>query len=266
MPLESNPAASAAGQQTQTTATVPTVQTAAAVASAQTVTIPLDQLNAFTTMQARLAKIEEDRQKDAAEAVRKDTEALAAKGQLETALQQLRQQSDQAVQAERMKLAQIEERAKRYALEGELARTLAAQQLVPGGAEQLTQLWRSHFRVDPEGETFKVQHADFSARRALRHRPACRSASSPISSGPRIRPAGPAVRTRPVSRHRRRRPIRAVALQPKNMSEAIIMGMKAMAQERPDARLSGSSSLADDGTIVRGKSDGFGLRPLRKQA
>jgi hypothetical protein len=136
---------------------------ASPVTAPQTVTIPLEQLNAFTSMQARLAKIEEERQAAAAEAKRIEAETLAAKGQLEKALQDLRKQSEDAVNAERARLAQTEERAQRYALDGELSRVLSGQNLVPGGADQLTQLWRGQFIVEPQGDSFHVRTPTFQS-------------------------------------------------------------------------------------------------------
>ena len=60
----------------------------------QTVTIPLDQLHAFTSMQARLAKVEEDQQRRAAEARAEQVKVLAAKGQVEEALHAQREQAE----------------------------------------------------------------------------------------------------------------------------------------------------------------------------
>ena len=59
----------------------------------------------------------------------KDAEIKAspAKGQIEQAFALRRQQAKATIEAERAELKQTEERAKRYALDGELARALAAQ-------------------------------------------------------------------------------------------------------------------------------------------
>ena len=65
--------------------------------------------------------------------------------------------------SERASRSAVEERAKRYALDGEVSRVLASQPLVPGGAEQLTQLWRSQFVVEPQGDSFTVRTPTFQS-------------------------------------------------------------------------------------------------------
>jgi hypothetical protein len=203
----------------------------------QTVTIPLDQLNAFTSMQARLASIEETHQREATEAARRESEALAKKGELESALQQLRQQSDQAVAAERSKLTATEERAKRYALDGELARTLSSLPLVQGGAEQLTQLWRNQFQVQAEGESFAVRTptfqtvgqfvADQLAKAEYAHflRAQNTGGTAGSTGGHQAAPTPPA---QPGSN------------QPATLGEAVILHMQNMKKEAGDPRLNTS--------------------------
>jgi hypothetical protein len=243
MSVEATPAAAPAA--TTAPAAPPTT-----AAQPQTVTIPLDQLNVFTSMQARLAKIEEDRQRDSAEAARREAEALAKKGELEASFQQLRQQSETAVQTERAKLMAIEERAKRYALDGELARGLASQPLVPGGAEQLTQLWRNQFMVEPEGDTFKVRTPTFQSVGdfigAQLGRPEYAHflrAQNPGGGTGGASPAGQSAPTAPAAI--------APPPEPRNFSEAVILQMQAMEKAKGDPRL--------DPKL------GFGLRGIGKQ-
>ena len=84
------------------------------------------------------------------------------------------------MQTERARLTQVEERAERYALDGELSRALAACNLVPGGAEQLTQLWRNQFLVNA-GDSFAVRTPTF--RRSEDTSPGgSHSPNTPISS------------------------------------------------------------------------------------
>jgi hypothetical protein len=150
--------------QTSVTSTVPVttpvpvaVVPPVAAAAPSTVTIPLDQLQAFTAMQARLATIEaEGRQREAQVEADKAT-AMIKRGEIESALALMKKQSDDQLAAERGKLAATEERAKRYALDGELARVLANQPLIPHAALHLTKLWRSEFNVVPAGDSFNVQ-------------------------------------------------------------------------------------------------------------
>jgi hypothetical protein len=127
----------------------------------QSVTIPLDQLNAFTAMQARLARVEEEQQRREAAAREEQIKILAAKGQVEEALRTQREEAQRSLDSERALRAQTEERAKRYALDGELARVLGSQSLVTGGAEQLTALLRDQFVVEPQGNSFAVRTQDF---------------------------------------------------------------------------------------------------------
>jgi hypothetical protein len=131
----------------------------------QTVTIPLEQLQTFTSIQARLAQVEaEQRQRDDAARV-EQVKLLAQKGEIENALRIQREQAEQQINSERAQRATIEDRAKRYALDGELARVLASQPLVPGGADQLTQLWRSQFTVEAQGDSFAVRTPTFQSVR-----------------------------------------------------------------------------------------------------
>jgi hypothetical protein len=148
-----------------TPATPAAAVVAAAPVQPQTVTIPLEQLQTFTSIQARLAQVEADqRVRDDAARV-EQVKLLAQKGEIENALRIQREQAEQQLNTERSQRAAIEERAKRYALDGELSRVLASQALVPGGAEQLTQLWRSQFTVEAQGDSFAVRTPTFQSVR-----------------------------------------------------------------------------------------------------
>jgi hypothetical protein len=212
------------------------------------------------SMQARLSKMEEDRARDAAETTRQQSEALAAKGQLEQALQQLRRQSDEAVLAERQKLAQTEERAKRYALDGELARTLAGQPLVPGGADQLTQLWRGQFNVQPEGDSFAVRTPTFQSVgefvAAQLGRPEFAHflrAQNPSGGTGGASPATQVPHTHAATT--------TLEPEPRNLGEAIVRQMAGIAKNQAaNAHLSGGSHLSELGARVNEPAAGFGLR------
>jgi len=125
------------------------------------VTIPLEQLQAFTAIQTRLAKIEEENRVREAQAQQEQAAILAKKGEIENAFALLKTQSDRDLAGARADKAMLEERAKRYALDGELSRVLANHPLVPGGAEQLTKLFRSEFQVEPAGDSFAVRTPTF---------------------------------------------------------------------------------------------------------
>jgi hypothetical protein len=231
---------------TMTTAAVSATQLdTVQVSPPQTVTIPLDQLNAFMAMQARLAKVEEDQQRHEAAAREEQVKILAAKGQVEEALRTQREEGQRALEAERVQRAQTEERAKRYALDGELARVLSSQPLVAGGAEQLTQLLRDHFVVEPHGNSFHVRTQDFKSVGnyigAMLGRPeyahflrAQNSGGGAGGGGGLSAPTSPAIPAAPV--------------EPKNFSEAVIMQMATAARTTADPRLT--------------PAVGFGLRGL----
>jgi hypothetical protein len=226
------------------------LQTVAPVAQSQTVTIPLDQLNAFTAMQARLAKVEEEQQKRDATAREEQVKILAAKGQVEEALRAQREEAQRALDAERIQRTQVEERAKCYALDGELARALSSYSLVAGGAEQLTQLLRDQFIVEPQGSSFAVRTQEF------------KSAGEHIGSmlgrpefAHFLRAQNPAGGTGATgTQSTQSTPANSVGdSQPRNFSEAVIMQMAATQKQFADPRL--------NPTIP------FGLRgmPLAKQ-
>jgi hypothetical protein len=120
-----------------------------------------DQWKDFVQTQSRLAELEAAENRRAAEAAAAEVRALAAKGQIQQAFDLQRIQAEEALKAERAKLTDIENRARRYALDGELARALAAHPLVQGGADQLTKLIRHEFVVEGQGESFVVRSADF---------------------------------------------------------------------------------------------------------
>ena len=212
----------------------------------QTVAIPLEQLNAFTAMQVRLAEVEEEQHHRDEAARTEQVRILAAKGQVEEALRAQREQADRDLQAERMSRIEIEERAKRYALDGELARTLASQPLVAGGAEQLTQLWRDQFLVEPQGNSFTVRTQDFRsvgdfitaqlARPEYSHFLRAQNPRGGTGGGTSVQ----STQTSPANS--------APQVEPKNMSEAVLMQIAAMQKVLPDARL--------NPTVP------FGLRPL----
>ncbi len=151
---------------TPTPATTPP-PTPATPAGPVTVTLPWDQIQALQAAQTRLATLEaEQRQRDH-DVQQREAQLLAETGKVKEALEMLRKQSDDQVNAERVAKAKVEERTQRYALDGELARTLASQPLVPGGAEQLTQLWRHQFQVEAQGDTYAVRTPTFETVQAF---------------------------------------------------------------------------------------------------
>ena len=186
-------------------AATPPATPPAAAPQPQTVTIPLEQLQTFTSVQARLAQLEaEQRQRDES-ARAEQVKLMAAKGEIENALRLQREEAQKQLDAERSSRAAVEERAKRYALDGEVSRVLASQPLVPGGAEQLTQLWRNQFIVEPAGDSFTVRTPTFQTVGDFVQAQLARSGVRAFPSALRTRAAElPAQRAPTRSRRRRR--------------------------------------------------------------
>jgi hypothetical protein len=145
----------------------------------------------------------------------------------------------------------LEERAKRYALDGELSKALASQPLVPGGAEQLTQLWRNQFQVEPQGESFHVRTPTFQsvgdfvgaqlARPEYAHflraqNPTGGTAGTTGAHQAAPTPASPAAPTTP-----------------KNFGEAIVLQMQEIYKGQPsDARLNPAAPMGlNSRSIIR---------------
>ncbi len=150
-----------AGTPTPAAAPSPTTPATPAPAGPVTVTLPWEQIQALQASQTRLAQLEaEQRQRDH-EVQQREAQLLAETGKVKEALEMLRKQSDEQVNAERVAKAKVEERTQRYALQGELARTLASHSLVEGAAEQLTRLWQHEFQVEPQGDTYQVRTPTF---------------------------------------------------------------------------------------------------------
>lgn len=199
----------------------------------QTVTIPLEQLQTFTSIQARLAEMESAQRTQQEAAQQEQARILAQKGEVENALRMLREQSEQTLGAERQRLVQVEDRAKRYALDGEISRALSAHNLVQGGAEQLSQLWRSQFLVDTQGDSFAVRTPTFQSVGEFVSQQLSRpeyahfvraSTQGGTATGQTIQaaqtpPAGPT----PMP-------------QPRNMGEAVILHMQGLQKIQGDAR------------------------------
>lgn len=135
-----------------------------APAPPQTVTIPLEQLQVFTATQARLAQVEQEQRQRDADAQREKADLLVKKGEIESAMKLLREQTESQVNAEKARFAALEERAKRTARDRELALALAAQPLAsPAAAQQLTTLFRDEFNVEEQGGSFVVRTPTFQS-------------------------------------------------------------------------------------------------------
>ena len=249
---------------TQQTTQVISPQSAPVAPSAQQtvptgITLTAEQWAAYTSTQSRIAELEEVERRRANDAQAAEVKALQAKGQIEQAFALQRQQAQLELEAERKRLKDTEDRAKRYALDGELARSLASQPLVAGGAEQLTQLWRNQLSVEPQGDSFAVQAPGFQpvsswiAVQLGRPEYAHFLRSQNTGGGTQGGPPGTQglMTTTPQS---------PPPVQPKNMSEAIMMQIAAQQKNTANPLLSGATQEQADGSVTRQPALGFGLR------
>jgi len=260
MPLDPTPSPAQPAAPAPTGTAAPTGQAPPAPAEPQTVTIPLETLTAFTAMQARLAQVEAQNLAREQQAQQEQATILAKKGDVEAALQLLRTESDRAINAARADLTMATDRAKRYAVEGELSRALAGQPLMPGAAAQLTKLWRGEFSSEPTGDTFQVRTPTFqsvgdfvAAQLASPDYAHFVRAQNPTGGTGGLNPAGQATPTGTVQP--------AVRSEPKTLSDAIILTMREMGQ------VSGVPGQTDPGGADgRQPRSAFGLRATSGQA
>ncbi len=127
----------------------------------QTVTIPVDQLQQFAQVQARLAQLEAEQRSREEAAAAEQARLLAAKGQVEEALKSIQSQSELKLRVEAEARLRTEERAKRYALDNELNRALSMHPLLPGTVDQLAMILRGGLQVQAEGESYVVRTPTF---------------------------------------------------------------------------------------------------------
>ena len=220
-----------------------------APAGDQPATVPIsqDQLQQFMAAQTRLAQLEtEARQREeaaSAEAAR----LLAAKGQVEEALKTIQSQSEAKLRAEAEARMRTEERAKRYALDNELSKALAGHPLLPGTSDQLTAILRSQLQVEAQGDSYVVRTPtfvpalDFVSQTLAR--PEFAHFLRPHGAGG-AGAGGAATTPTPVANP-------TPAPEPKNFSEAIILQMKAMQQQKQEQ------------PAALDPRQGFGLKAIR---
>lgn len=165
MTSEETAAAAAAITAATTPAPTPaaTPTPAPQAAAPVTVPIPADQLQNFLGLQSRIAQLEaENRQRETA-ATEERVRILTEKNDAVNAVKLLREQHTTELKTANDARLGVEESARRYALDGALARALAAQPLTEGSAEQLTMLWRGEFQVHQENGTFTVRTPTFQS-------------------------------------------------------------------------------------------------------
>ena len=241
------PAAAAVASPTATpTATSTSTPAAGGQTPAQphTVTIPLEQLQAFTAVQARLTQMEADqRQRDEASRA-EQVKLLTARGEVEKAMQIQQEESRKALEIERVARATNEERAKRYAKTSELKSTLSKYPLVPAAVDQLASLFERELQVDASGDNYVVRTpqfqtcADFvAAQLASGDYAHFLRASNPNGGTAGGGSSGAASTPTPSATATQEPP-------PKNFGEAIVRQMQQVAKEQPsDPRLNPAAAM-----------------------
>ncbi len=233
---------------TSTPATPAAAQVAAPLAAVTTpdpksaVTIPLEQLTAFTAMQARLAHLEAETTTRNEAARAEKIKLQVANGEIEAALRTQREDAEKALTTERVTRQGIEERAKRYAIDGDMARELAGQKLVPGAAEQLCHLWRSQLVAEPHGDSYRVQTPTFQSVKDFVStqlaQPNYAHFLMPGTSGGTGGTAGGGLSSPTPSANA------TPAVEPKTLGEAVILHMQGLKQSKSaDPRLDLSSPM-----------------------
>lgn len=234
-----------------------------APAAPQTVPVSLEQIQNWTSMSARLAQLEADQRTKDEAAKAALVAAMAAKGDIENALRTVREDSATALKAERDKLAAIEERARRHALDSQLSQALASHRLVEGGAEQLTKLFRSEFVVDQEGESYKARTPTYEpigafiaaqlGRPEFAHFVQAKNPAGGIAGT-----GGQGTTPTPIAETAT--PVAAPIV---NMGDAILRQASTMKAVLGNGQAQLGVVVAADGSIVRQRAESFGLKPIR---
>ena len=206
-----------------------------AATTQQTVTIPLEQLQAFTSIQARLAEMEAA----AAQPSRKPPSrsrpaSWPRRAKSEEALRMLREQSEQAVQR---RAAEV--RPDRGA--GQAVRPGRRGLPDPGRAQPRPGRRRAArpslaepVRGRCPGRVLRRAHADVPDGRRFRLAAARPAGVRPLPPG--VEPRGGRPPARRSRRPRRRPPARHPRPQPRNMGEAVILHMQSIQKAQGDAR------------------------------
>ena len=237
----------------------PAVQTPAAG-----ITLTPEQWAAYATTQTRIAELETAERGRASAAADAEIKALQAKGQIDQAFAVQRQHAETLLEAERKKYRDTEDRAKRYALDGELGRALSAHQLTVGAAAHLTKLLRDEFTVEAQGDSFAVRSKDF---RSVGDFITATLATPEYSSFVRaLNPGGGTAGGTAVQSAQTAPANPAAAVQPRNLGEQLAAAMIARGNTAPDARIAGAGALNPDGSFGPQAAPAFGLRPMARQA
>lgn len=223
----------------------------------QMIQIPLEQLQAFTGVQARLAEIEAAQRAQQEAAAREVQNALLAKGQAEDAVRLIREESERTLAAERTRLAEEQRRSQNYAIDVEVARAMGTHVFASAVARQAFEAEvRRQLIVEANGNSFAVRTPTFQTAEqvvagmvanpeyapflAPRGNPGGGTAANPAAPAP----VNPATQTQPIPA------APAAAPGPKNAGEHLLAWYK---EQRAAMGVPPSPSL--DKTMP------FGIRP-----
>lgn len=210
--------------------------------SDQTVTIPLSQLQAFTSIQARLAEMEASDRAQREAAQRAQAEAQMRQGQLEDGLRMLREQSEQQLADERQRVVEVQRQAQTYAIDMEVARAMVGHTFASDRARRAFESEiRAELVAEANGNTFVVRTPTFQSAADL---VASRLANPEYAFLLAPRGAGGTANGQP-SQALPTPPATppAAAPAPANMGEAVIAYMNSMKAASGDARYNPSLSM-----------------------
>ena len=277
MPLATDPAATLAAITTPVAAAVPApapdpvivvTQPAPVVTAPPTLpaeerfSIPKSLYERFTSNEVELARVKAEKDAEVARIKIAEATAIAKAGDAERAVELLRSQAAAELEVERTQKRDTESRAKRYALDAELANALNSHQLADGSAEQLKSLFRGAFVAEPEGDTFKVRTPDFQSVGAyigaMLGRPEYQKFLAAKNPGGGVGPNPGAAQTTPTPAAVVAEPVK----QPSNLGEALVMDAlsRSTAATQVDPRMSGGYTF-QNGRPVRSEGAAIGLRP-----
>jgi hypothetical protein len=215
-------------------------------------TVPVEQLNKLLDNNRRLAELEAEQRQQQEAARTAQIKLLADKGEVERALNETRTDLQKRIDAEAAARAASEDRAKRYAVDSEVATALSQFPLVPGGADQLKVLFRGNLMAEARGDTFAVQTPgtlqpakDFIASQLGRPEFAHFLRANNPAGGTGGATGAAMTTTTPAAN--------PTQVQPKNFGEAIILQMQAIAKEQPsDARMNPAAPMGlNSRSIIR---------------
>lgn len=207
----------------------------------------------FTRMQNDVARLRTLEASRAAELLAADARAAIARGEVDAVVRQTQQ-----------RVAEAEDRARGFAIESEIARSLSQHSLVAGGAAQVSALLKGHFTADPAGNSFAIRSRD---GRAAADYVAAKLGSDEFAH---FRSAGATGPANPATGQPTMQPSPPVTIPPQfasptNFSEAMIAADLARRAQRQQWQSTPTTGWATDesGNPRKTAMPSFGLRGKR---